>query len=292
MKVLLTGASGQLGNALVNSSPLDVDLITLDRSRLDLADPKSCRQSIFELRPDWVLNAGAYTSVDKAEREPELAYAVNAGAPEAFAEALAEVDGRLLQISTDFVFNGRQSYPYGVDQSVDPLGVYGASKAAGEKAALQLPGARLLRTSWVYGSIGQNFCLTMLNLHASKAAKGEPLQVVADQVGCPTATQSLALACWRSLFLKEDSNQIRRLHWCDAGVASWYDFAVAIGELAVGLGLLSNTAVVKPIKSSEYPVAAKRPNYSVLDCDRSAEILNLDQPYWRTSLAQVLRQLL
>jgi dTDP-4-dehydrorhamnose reductase len=133
--------------------------------------------------PDWVLNAGAHTAVDKAESEPELAQAVNAGAPAAFAQVLAETGGRLLQVSTDFVFNGLQGSPYRPEQSLDPLDVYGATKAAGEAAALQWPGSRVLCTSWVYGPVGHNFCRTMLRLHRER----EQLGVVADQVGCPPA---------------------------------------------------------------------------------------------------------
>ena len=194
MKVLLTGREGQLGTALQASLPEGVILIATGRSELDLADHAACRQAVRDHRPDWVLNAGAYTAVDRAESEADRAMAINAGAPQAFAEALRDTGGRLLQVSTDFVFNGAQGSPYRPDQALDPLGVYGATKAAGETAALALPGARVLRTSWVYGPVGKNFCLTMLRLHAMKAAAGDPLGVVADQVGCPTATHTLAAA--------------------------------------------------------------------------------------------------
>ena len=173
MNVLLTGRDGQLGAALQARVPTGIHLIVTGRAELDLSDPDACRQAVLQHRPDWVLNAGAYTAVDRAETEPDQAMAVNAGAPRAFAEALAETGGRLLQVSTDFVFNGGQGSPYRPDQSLHPLGVYGASKAEGETAALLLPGARLLRTSWVYGPTGRNFCLTMLRLHAAKAAAGE-----------------------------------------------------------------------------------------------------------------------
>ena len=142
MKVLLTGAAGQLGQALQASVPAGVEVLATSRAQLDLADGDACRAAVQHHRPDWVLNAGAYTAVDKAESEPQLAWAVNAGAPQAFAEALARTGGRLLQLSTDFVFNGRQSHPYAPDQARDPLGVYGATKAEGEAAALQLDGAK------------------------------------------------------------------------------------------------------------------------------------------------------
>jgi dTDP-4-dehydrorhamnose reductase len=285
MKVLLTGAAGQLGQALIASSPAEVELIACSRAELDLANPEACRAAVQAHRPDWVLNAGAYTAVDKAESEPELAQAVNAGAPGAFAEALAETGGRLLQVSTDFVFNGAQGSPYRPEQPLDSLGVYGATKAAGETAALKLLGARVLRTSWVYGPVGKNFCLTMLRLHALKAAAGESLGVVADQVGCPTSTLTLAAACWRAISV--EGPQI--LQWSDAGAASWYDFAVAIGELGVQAGLLERAARVKPLTTADYPTLAQRPSYSLLDCTASRLALGLEPLHWREGLAEVLR---
>jgi dTDP-4-dehydrorhamnose reductase len=289
MKVLLTGAAGQLGQALIASRLPWMELIACGRAELDLADAEACRVAVRQHRPDWVLNAGAYTAVDKAESEPELAQAVNAGAPAAFAEALAETGGRLLQVSTDFVFNGQQGSPYRPEQPVDPLGVYGASKAAGEEAALQLPAGRVLRTSWVYGPVGKNFCLTMLRLHALKAAAGESLGVVADQVGCPTSTGTLAAACWRVLEARAEAPPI--LHWSDAGAASWYDFAVAIGELGVQAGLLERAATVKPLTTADYPTPATRPSYSLLDCSTTREALGLEPLHWREALADVLRHI-
>ena len=293
MKVLLTGAAGQLGQALLASKPEGVQLIGCSRAELDLADAKACRTAVQTHQPDWVLNAGAYTAVDKAETEPELAQAVNAGAPAAFAEALADTGGRLLQVSTDFVFNGAQGTPYRPEQARDPLGVYGTSKAAGEAAALALPGARVLRTSWVYGPVGNNFCFTMLRLHRAKAAAGEPLKVVADQVGCPTATHTLSSACWRALGACKTMGgsgpeQPPILHWSDAGAATWYDFAVAIGELAVAAGLLERAATVLPIPTADYPTPAKRPSYSLLDCAATRAALGLEPLHWRQALEQVL----
>ena len=290
MKVLLTGREGQLGTALQASLPEGVILIATGRSELDLADHAACRQAVRDHRPDWVLNAGAYTAVDRAESEADRAMAINAGAPQAFAEALRDTGGRLLQVSTDFVFNGAQGSPYQPDQSLDPLGVYGATKAAGETAALALPGARVLRTSWVYGPVGKNFCLTMLRLHAMKAAAGEPLGVVADQVGCPTATHTLAAACWRAIGIGTDADGPRTLHWSDAGASSWYDFAVAIGEQGVAAGLLERAAEVSPLTTADYPTPAQRPSYSLLDCTASRQSLAMDPIHWRASLAQVLAE--
>jgi dTDP-4-dehydrorhamnose reductase len=307
IKVLLTGPGGQLGQALAASLPALVQLVALGREQLDLADAAACRAAVLTHRPDWVLNAGAYTAVDRAESEPELAWAVNAAAPGALAGALDELGyGRLLQLSTDFVFNGEQGTPYRPEQPPTPLGVYGASKAAGEQAALTAlgGGAHVLRTSWVYGPVGRNFCLTMLRLHQQRAAAGEPLAVVADQVGCPTATtgaHGLASACWRLITKLEGAAAASApaaaaaaeplppiLHWSDAGAASWFDFALAIGELGQAAGLLPQAAVVVPITTAQYPTPAPRPAYSLLDCTATRSALGLQPLPWRTALAQVL----
>jgi dTDP-4-dehydrorhamnose reductase len=160
--------------------------------------------------------------------------------------------------------------------------VYGASKAAGEAAALQLPGARVLRTSWVYGPVGHNFCLTMLRLHGERSEIG----VVADQVGCPTSSLTLAAACWRAI--GADPKGPRILHWSDAGAASWYDFAVAIGELGMATGLLEQAAAVRPLTKANYPTPARRPSYSLLDCSASRAALGLEPLHWRAALAEVL----
>jgi dTDP-4-dehydrorhamnose reductase len=153
--------------------------------------------------------------------------------------------------------------------------------------ALPLGRGLVLRTSWLYGPVGSNFCRTMLRLHRLRAAASEPLQVVADQVGCPTSTLGLAQACWRAL--GQPLPPI--LHWSDAGVASWYDFAVAIGELAVAAGLLQQAAEVEPITTSEYPTPAQRPSYSLLDCTQTHALLALKPPHWRMALAEVLEDL-
>ena len=288
LKVLLTGSDGQLGQALRASKPEGVTLIACGRAELDLAAADTCAAAVRQHRPDWVLNAGAYTAVDRAESEAELARAVNAGAPGAFATALAGSGGRLLQVSTDFVFNGEQGHPYRPEQHLDPIGVYGRSKAEGEqRARAALPADRccVLRTSWVYGPVGKNFCLTMLRLHGLRAAAGEALAVVADQVGCPTATHSLAAACWAAL--SHRSSGI--LHWSDAGAASWYDFAVAIGELGVARGLLPQAAEVRPITTDDYPTPARRPSYSLLDCSATRPALGLEPRHWRSALDEVIK---
>ena len=291
MKVLLTGAAGQLGQALIAQQPSGIELIATSRQALNLASADACRAAVQHHQPDWVLNAGAYTAVDKAESEPELAQAVNAGAPRGFAEALAQRGGRLLQVSTDFVFNGQQGHPYHPNQHRQPLGNYGASKAAGEEAVETVLGcgvsgaATILRTSWVYGPVGRNFLLTMLRLHRLKSEAGEPLSVVADQVGCPTSTLGLAHVCWAVI----QQQAVGIHHWSDAGVASWYDFAVAIGELAVARGLIAKAAEVLPITAAQYSTPAQRPAYSLLDCTATRQHLHRQPQHWRAALEEVMR---
>ena len=301
MKVLLTGAAGQLGQALIASKPSGVQLISTSRrggeglEALDLSDAGACWSAVDAYRPDWVLNAGAYTAVDQAESEPNLALAVNAGAPRAFAQALLSCcpGSRLLQLSTDFVFDGDQGHPYQPDQRPDPLGVYGATKASGEKAVSEVLGtgadgqAMILRTSWVYGPVGRNFLLTMLRLHRLKAEAHEPLRVVADQVGCPTATSGLAKTCWAAVTRQASGV----LHWSDAGAATWFDFAVAIGAQAAARGLISAAAEVQPIRTVDYPTPATRPAYSLLDSSATRERLQLASRHWQSMLDEVLGEL-
>jgi dTDP-4-dehydrorhamnose reductase len=287
MRVLITGAAGQLGQELQRTCPPSLELLAFGREQLDLVDAAACRAVVEEHQPDWLINAGAYTAVDRAESEPELAHRVNAQAPGAFAAALHQTGGSLLQVSTDSVFNGKQGHPYQPEQVCDPIGVYGSTKAAGEKsAAEELSPERLaiLRTSWVYGPVGRNFLLTMLRLHAIKAEAGDSLRVVADQVGCPTSTTTLAQACWAVI-----DHGAHGMHHCsDAGAASWYDFAVAIGALGVASGRLSSAACVEPITTSEYPTPAQRPGYSLLDCSATRSLLGLPACHWRAVLAEVI----
>ena len=289
MKILLTGTGGQLGQALRESKPDAVELIATTRQELDLSDTEACRLAVQKYQPDWVLNAGAYTAVDRAESEPALAHAINAGAPAAFAQELDRQGGRLLQVSTDFVFDGQQGSPYQVDQPTTPLAVYGQSKAAGEQAIQRIFGRKnpqgvILRTSWVVGPVGRNFALTMLRLHNER----EQLGVVADQVGCPSSTLNLAAACWKTILIGSELPLPPILHWSDAGAASWYDVAVAIGELGHSLGLVDAPAKVNPITTADYPTPASRPNYSLLDCTTTRAALQLDGQHWQEALKQLL----
>ncbi|WP_328592275.1 dTDP-4-dehydrorhamnose reductase [Parahaliea maris] len=281
---MITGAGGQLGSELVASAP-DVELLALGRDALDIADAAAVRQRIVGLRPDLVINAAAYTAVDRAESEPELARAINSDAPGYLAGACAEANARLIHVSTDFVFDGAASMPYLPDDKTDPLGVYGASKLAGERAVQhELPSALIVRTGWVYSRFGGNFVKTMLRLMAERNS----LNVVCDQVGTPTWAAGLADAIWGF----SQRPQLHGIyHWSDAGVCSWYDFAVAIAEEGLSRGLLPHPVDVQPIPAADYPTPARRPAYSVLDKSGSWRDLETRGDHWRVQLRRMLDEL-
>lgn len=283
MKVLITGAGGQLGRALVATAPKDVTVQPCTSAQLDVTDLQEVTMLVHEARPDVIINAAAYTAVDRAEQEHEHAFAVNARGPAHLAQAATACGARLLQVSTDYVFDGTGSRPYQPLDATHPLGVYGASKRAGEEAVLGFAGnAVILRTSWLYDAAGNNFVRTMLRLMGER----EQLGVVADQIGSPTWSHGLAEALWAAV-------QQPRLqgiyHWADLGVASWYDFAVAIQEEALALNLLQRAIPIRPLRSEEYPTAARRPAYSVLDTSATRTALGLSGRHWRVALRTMLK---
>tara|TARA_B100000579_G_scaffold45520_1_gene31751 strand:- start:15694 stop:16590 length:897 start_codon:yes stop_codon:yes gene_type:complete len=287
LKILLTGAYGQLGQSLRDSIPNEIDLISFSKQDLDLSDIRACEHIVMKHKPDWVINTGAYTAVDLAEINRSKAFAINAKAPEMLSKFLKKIGGKLLQISTDFVFDGNQSIPYKPLNKLNPLNVYGASKAEGEFQALKNLNTKIIRTSWLYGVTGKNFCLTMINLHRSKSLLNEEINVVSDQIGSPTSTVSLAKACWKIIQLERASPSI--MHWSDCGCSSWYDFAIAIGELSESIGLIKKAAKVNPIKSSEFIAKATRPSYSILDCTETWDILNYKPNHWHKELRNILQ---
>lgn len=276
IRVLLLGGQGQLGQALSAACPSSVVLVSLTRAGLDIADTAMIPRMVEHCSPDLIINSAAYTAVDKAESEPELAHVINAKA----VETLAATGIPLVHVSTDFVFDGMQSTPYQTDAEPNPQSVYGASKRAGELVAGQ--DALIIRTAWVYSEHGQNFVKTMLRVLVEKPV----LSVVADQVGTPTYAPSLAKTIWA--LAQNGSKGI--YHATDAGVASWYDFAVAIQEEAIALGLLEKDIPITPIATKDYPTPAKRPTYSVLDKSKTWDLLGEPSPHWRENLRQMLKQ--
>lgn len=280
MTTLIIGAAGQLGQALAKCTAGEVTCWS--RAELDLQDVSEIALRIGELQPQLVVNAAAYTAVDKAESEADLAYRVNRDAAGAIATGAARVGARLVHVSTDFVFDGTASSPYTPDAARNPLGVYGASKAAGEDSVMAAaPGALIVRTAWVYGAGGNNFVETMLRLMATR----DTVSVVADQVGTPTHTGSLARA-----ILALSAKGATGVHqFTDAGVASWYDFAVAVHEIARAQGILVGDVMVRPIVTADYPTPARRPAYSVLDKTSTWAALGAPAAHWRSELENMLK---
>lgn len=280
MKVLVTGAQGQLGQALRRQAPSDWQVEAVTRTDLDLADADAVYQYVACRGFDLVLNAAAYTAVDRAESEEGLAMAVNARAVDAMARALVQTGGTLAHVSTDFVFNGASSRAYRPDDVRAPVSAYGRSKAAGEDAVG--PNALVVRTAWVYAAGGANFVRTMLRLMRER----EEIRVVADQIGAPTWATGLA-----STLLGLVARGARGIfHHSDGGVASWYDFAVAIYEEGRELGLLDHDVTILPIPTSAYPTPAARPPFSLLDTSETRKVLGDRASHWRTNLRTMLKE--
>jgi dTDP-4-dehydrorhamnose reductase len=286
MKALVTGAAGQLGHALARSVPSDIEAVCVPRADFDITDDAAVASLLDSVRPNVLLNAAAYTAVDRAESDTARAFAVNAEAVASLAKRCAERDIKLVHVSTDFVFDGSLGRPYRPDDVPRPLNVYGRSKLLGEQNIRAQPGLdfRIVRTSWVYAAEGRNFVLTMLKLFKERSV----VRVVADQVGTPTSSSSLATCVWQAT---RDSGSNAVLHFSDAGVASWYDFATAVYEEARASGLLAQNVEIVPIGADEYPTAAARPAYSVLEKRSTLERLRLEPIHWRTALRSVIGNL-
>jgi dTDP-4-dehydrorhamnose reductase len=287
MKVLITGASGQVGRALQDSAPSEVALRALTRGELDISDARAVQRAVAAWHPAVIINAAAYTAVDKAESEPEASLSINAEGPRHLAQAALAMPGcRLIHISTDYVFDGGSAEPYGPSDRTHPLSVYGRGKLLGEQAVVEILADRgvILRTAWVYAAQGKNFLLTMLRLMRERGA----VRVVADQFGSPTSADSIARALW---VIARRPEVHGLLHWTDAGKTTWYDFAQAIAEEGAAAGLLPPDIEVTAITTAQYPTAARRPVSSVLDTRRSVELLGIVPPPWRAQLRATLARL-
>lgn len=283
MRVLITGHLGQLGNALIGCAPADASITAIDREQLDLTQPDAVATLVNDCAPDLILNAAAYTAVDRAETEQAVAQAVNGDAVGTLARLAAERGAKLVHVSTDFVFGDGASRPIPPDAPTNPLSVYGATKLDGERQALAAaPETLIIRTAWVYAAHGGNFVKTMLRLMRERPE----VRVVADQIGAPTYAPGLASAMWQLA-----GGQSGIMHYSDAGTASWYDFAVAIQEEALAIGLLDNAATIIPIKTEDYPTPARRPAYSLLDSGATWAALGGPPPHWRTNLRTMLQEL-
>ena len=285
MRILVTGATGQLGSEVVDGfRRAGYDVLAPGHQELDLLQPEQAAASVGSLQADWVINCAAYTQVDKAESDAGSAFIVNRDSAGSLARAVADYGGRLLQVSTDFVFDGTQRTPYRESDKPDPLGVYGQSKLEGEQAVLQaLPEAVVLRTAWVYGIRGHNFVKTMLRL----ALAGKPLRVVDDQTGTPTWARDIASAI--AMLVAADARGT--FHYTNAGETSWHGFACAILDEAAAAGFKVKTDDVTPIPTSAYPTPATRPAYSVLNTDKIRPLLDAPIANWRERLKTMLQEL-
>ncbi len=284
MRALILGAGGQAGRALAAAAPEGAVVTALGRDECDVRDAGQVARAIEAARAGIVFNAAAYTAVDRAESEPAEAGVLNAQAPGRIAAAAHRLGARLVHLSTDFVFDGASGAPYRPDDPVSPLGVYARSKADGEAAvAMADPAALIVRTAWVYAPEGANFVNTMLRLMRER----ERVTVVADQLGTPTWAPSLARALWQLA-----ANGASGMHhFTDAGIASRYDFAVAIEEEARAAGLLERAVAVAPVRTGDYPTPAPRPACSVLDKSDTWALLGGAAPHWRVNLRANIEEL-
>lgn len=284
-KVLITGGNGQLGYELQRTVPEGYRCISTDVADLDITDVDAVNAYIAKTTPDIIINSAAYTAVDKAEEEKELAIAINTTGAANLAQVSKDKHIQFIQVSTDFVFDGKACSPYPVDAPTDPDGYYGLTKRDGDLLVQDIlkEDAFIIRTSWLYSAHGNNFVKTMLRLMNER----DTLGVIADQVGTPTWANSLAMAIWQAI--KTEATGM--YHWSDAGVASWYDFAYAIMEEGVALGLLDKTIEINPITTADYPTPASRPCYSVLDKTSTWKALGVKSEHWRVALRQMMAEL-
>ncbi len=304
MNILITGKGGQLAWELEQTAPKQHTLHTFSAKQLDITDQHNVNEVLLSIKPDVVINAAAYTAVDKAETDKETAYAVNETGSEYLAKACKYIGAKLIHVSTDFVFDGTKTTPYQTDDKPNPINVYGDSKLQGDLKVSQILGeqATIIRTAWVYSTHGNNFVKTMLRLMSEK----DQLGIVYDQVGTPTWAKGLAQMIWKLIEARSEKREAsssdslatrhsplasQTLHWTDAGVASWYDFAQAIQELALEKDLLEKSIPIRPIPASSYPTPAKRPSFSVIDKTTAEMASQFNTTHWRAQLSSMLDEL-
>lgn len=280
MRVLITGANGQLGGALARLSPVWADTNAIDIDDCDLTDSAMFRARLTVEAPDIIINAAAYTDIDKAESDEEVARLVNAEAVSTMATAMAETGGRLVHVSTAFVFDGYSDRAYLPGDQRNPLSAYGRTKAEGEDHLRSED--LLVRSAWLYEAGGANFVTTMIRLMKERSE----LAIVSDQTGAPTWASGLASTIWGLVEHKATGTY----HHCDAGLASWYDFAEAIAEEAIDLGLIARIPVIRPIATADDPTPGRRPAFALLDCCATRAVLHDKPVHWRTNLRLMLQE--
>ena len=282
MKVLVLGGGGQVARAVAACVPAHHTVLVSTRQELDITDEAAVSAAVAASGAGWVVNGAGYTAVDLAEDQAAQAFEINDTAVGSLAQAASRTGCRLLHLSTDFVFDGNSSRAYQPSDEPSPLSVYGQSKLGGERRVLaQDAGHIVLRTAWVYAAQGRNFVLTMLRLMREK----ESLSVVCDQIGAPTWAAGIAAAIWGLIEVGAAGGVY---HWTDLGVASWYDFAVAVQEEALARGLLRREIPITPIPSASYPTRARRPAFSVLDTAATRALVKVPARHWRHNLRTML----
>jgi dTDP-4-dehydrorhamnose reductase len=279
------GGGGQVARAVAACAPANHSVLVKSRQDLDIANESALMSAVAGSGADWIINGAAYTAVDRAESEAEMARQINETAVGVMARAAARTGCRLLHLSTDFVFDGRSNQAYLPGDRTNPLSVYGASKLGGEQQVVEHGhDAIVLRTAWVYASTGRNFALTMLRLMRDK----DEVRVVADQIGTPSWATGIAQAIWG---LIDSAAAAGMYHWTDLGIATWYDFAVAIQDEALARGLLSRAVPVIPISTADYPTPATRPVFSVLNTESTRALVKAPARHWRHNLRMMLDEL-
>ena len=290
MRVLITGARGQVGQELMQSAPASWQISGFGSKALDISDAQQVLDTVQQLQPQLIINAAAYTAVDKAESDQDRAYAVNQLGAHNLATAAHSIDCPLLHISTDYVFDDKHNQPYTEHDTPAPNSVYGDSKWQGEQAITAICSKHIiLRTSWVFGLHGNNFVKTMLRLGQERDA----LSIVSDQLGGPTSARSIAQALWQIAHQYQSNGDCSwgTYHFSGAPICNWYDFASEIFAQATTLELISKAPQLSPIKTCDYPTPAQRPAYSVLDNTKISRQLNIAQSDWKSELNRVLREL-
>lgn len=290
-RILLTGRYGQVGWELERILPRVGEVFAFGRDELDLANPDQIHEKVRLVKPDIIVNAAAYTAVDKAEEEPELAMAINGTAPDILAEEAKKLDALLVHYSTDYVFDGTKTGPYTEEDKPNPLNVYGRTKLAGERAIQATWEKHLIfRTSWVYGMRGKNFLLTILRL----AKEREEIRVVDDQIGAPTWCRTIAektaaalATLYRDFPKRQEGRPFGLYHLTAKGWTSWFGFARSILEQAGGT--IDHQVKMTPIPGSDYPTLARRPLNSRLNCQKTENLLGMQLPEWDTALSSAMR---
>ena len=289
LKILLTGSTGQLGKEIILQKPKHFKLLLPRRNELDLSNNINCQKYIEFHKPDFIINCGAFTNVDSAENEKDLCSAINTEAPFTFAKILKDQGGKILHISTDYVFDGTKKSPYLTKDIRNPISHYGYSKAKGEEllenSLITNNQLVILRISWLLSPTGKNFLLTMLNLHQKK----KELSVVSDQIGSMSSTFDVSKVCWKIINnwdLISKNNHIN--HWTCSGILSWYELAIEIRNLGTKYRIIKSPAKIEPIKTESFPTLAKRPLYSILDCSEMENITNSMRKYWRSELEEII----